>query len=364
MTTFQKTLSITIPTWNRSVLITGLLDQICDQVISDKIENDVELLISNNGSDDNTENSCLAYRNKFNFITYHNNGRNIGARDNVLKCFELASGKYIILFGDDDRIQTGAIKQILHVLRSNTGIDLILVSSNLKSNPFSDGSFINLLQLVENFYYNIGNAGLFIYKVSLAKNVLAKHQFSDFNKSWPQTQLMVLGIEDIHKSSCLITEIKINAPGLHEQVMVYSSYYLYRTTFFDLIDSIESIKHEIDHKVYISSRSYLSRNLSQVSFNILQCGIFVDDTTLRIKTRKHIFSNLKLFNTKEKMYMSCIASILYLPTFLSKPLSDIFIFILKGRNGLIKKNKFVLAEKQKKSNQLNSKSNEIREFSF
>ncbi|MBK8876945.1 MAG: glycosyltransferase family 2 protein [Bacteroidetes bacterium] len=134
-------------------------------------------MISNNGSDDNTENSCLAYRNKFNFITYHNNGRNIGARDNVLKCFELASGKYIILFGDDDRIQTGAIKQILHVLRSNTGIDLILVSSNLKSNPFSDGSFINLLQLVENFYYNIGNAGLFIYKVSLAKMYLQNINF-------------------------------------------------------------------------------------------------------------------------------------------------------------------------------------------
>lgn len=52
------------------------------------------------------------------------------------------------------------------------------------------------------------------------------------------------------RGSGLIKNIYINAPGLHDEVMVYSSNYLFRTTYFDLIESINSIKNEIDISIY------------------------------------------------------------------------------------------------------------------
>ena len=359
-----KILSITIPTWNRARILPGILDQLCDQIIDSHIEDEVELFISNNGSNDNTEEVCLKYKQKFNFITYHNNGTNIGARDNVLSCFEMAVGKYLILFGDDDRINSDSINLIVQMLKSNEDIDLFFDSTSLKSNPFTDGTKINLKQFVASFYYHVGNAGLFIYKTELAKYVFHDHPFSFFNKSWPQTQLMILGIKNNERLSCLIKNLHINAPGLHDEVMVYSSYYLFRTTYFDLIESINSIKNEIDISIYNGARLYLKLNILQISFNILQCGIFVDDAIIRKKTRDQIVSNLNSFKSKEWIFMSIISIAFSLPTLISKPFSNMCILLLKGPRGLLKKNKFVLTEKRKKLNQLKSLSQEIREFSF
>lgn len=359
-----KILSITIPTWNRARILPGILDQICEQVVSSNIEEDVELFITNNGSDDNTEEICLNYKSRFKFITYHNNGINIGARDNVLKCFEMASGQYIILFGDDDRITPKCISTIVQILKSNTEVELLFDSSYVKKNSFSDGSRINLKQFVENFYYYVGNAGLFIYKLDLAKRILLDHSFSFFNKSWPQTQLMILGIKDINKPSCLIKNLQINAPGLHGDVMVYNSYYLYRTTYFDLIESIECIKSEIHPDIQIGAKLYFKSNIFQIFLNILQFGIFVDEKETKLKTRSHIISNQRHFPPKERILMQIIAFSLSLPSYLSKPLANISIFLLKGKTGLQKKNNIVKSEICKRLRQNNSNSNEIREFSF
>lgn len=359
-----KILSITIPTWNRARILPGILDQICEQVVSSKIEDDVELFITNNGSNDNTEEICLNYKSRFKFITYHNNGINIGARDNVLKCFEMASSQYIILFGDDDRITPKCISTIVQILKSNTEVELLFDSSSVKKNSFSDGSRINLKQFVEHFYYYVGNAGLFIYKLDLAKRILLDHSFSFFNKSWPQTQLMILGIKDINKQSCLIKNLQINAPGLHGDVMVYNSYYLYRTTYFDLIESIETIKSEIYHDIYTGAKLYFKSHIFQIFFNILQCGIFIDEKVTKDKTISHIISNQRYFVFKERILMNLIVFSLWLPSFLSKPLGNLSIFILKGKSGLQKKNNFVKSEINKRIRQNNSKTQEIREFSF
>ena len=89
----SKILTVTIPTWNRAKLLEELLLELIEQIISDRLESKIEILISNNGSEDETEKLVHSLLKRHSFITYINNGVNKGARYNVLKCMELANAE-------------------------------------------------------------------------------------------------------------------------------------------------------------------------------------------------------------------------------------------------------------------------------
>src|SRR5688572_8285447 len=118
-------LSITIPTWNRSLLLHELIIELIEEINSYKLSYYIEIFIINNGSDDNTEKICLTEAAKNSNIKYKNNGTNIGARDNVLNCFKYNNGKYILLLGDDDRLTKGSLAIIVQFLLEHPNTDLL-----------------------------------------------------------------------------------------------------------------------------------------------------------------------------------------------------------------------------------------------
>jgi len=358
-----KVLTVTIPTWNRAKLLEELLSELVEQIISDNLQDKVELLISNNGSEDETEPIVFALKAKHEFISYNNNGINKGARYNVLKCMELASAKYLILFGDDDRLNIGALKKVVQFLEANPFTGCLYDSHLFKKNPFGD-AVVTLSQLAENFFYYLGNAGLFIVRSDYVKEVLIQHTYDFFSPTWPQTQIFILASEQNEKDEIRICDLDILSAGRHEEVMIYTSYYLWRTTYHDLVDAALSIKTEISYETFRAATSYFKNNVTQNFFNVLQCGVFLDDKETRIKTSKHIFKNLYKFGLKEKLFLTIAATTLILPVFLTRFLSDTFILVAKGKQGLQKKNAFVNKEKQKRLNKLNASTNAIREFDF
>ena len=111
-------LSICIPTWNRSKFLRISLESFLEQ-IKDIDISELELYVSDNCSDDDTPNVVQEYIARKLPITYNRNETNIGAAGNFRKCMEWASGKYILLLGDDDILKPGAVKLILDVIRNN-----------------------------------------------------------------------------------------------------------------------------------------------------------------------------------------------------------------------------------------------------
>ena len=101
-------LSICIPTYNRA----GYLRQTVDSVICQATE-DVEVVISDNASSDNTEEVVRELQSRFPRIVYHRNATNTGADQNYLKVVELASGEYCWLLGSDDVLADTAIETLL-----------------------------------------------------------------------------------------------------------------------------------------------------------------------------------------------------------------------------------------------------------
>ena len=359
----KKILSITVPTWNRAELLKELLSELIEQIVSENLQDKVELLVSNNGSSDATEAVVKDLKSRYNFITYNNNGVNKGARYNVIKCMELANAEYLMLFGDDDRPRKNIFSSIVNYLEANPNTGSLYDSHLFKKNPFGN-AVISLTQLLEHFYYYLGNAGLFIIKSDYIKEVLSKHPYDFFSPTWPQTQIFILAAEHHPQDEIRIYDFNVLSAGRHAEMMIYTSYYLWRTTYFDLVEAVEAIRNKINTENYNSAKNYLKNNCGQLVLNILQCGVFLDDYHIRFKTAKHIFSSLTKVSFKEGLLFTIVAVILLLPTFISKPLSDLFILLTKGKSGLKKKNDFVKKETTKRFNKKKAPSDSVREFDF
>ena len=137
-------LSICIPTFNRSQLLEESLSSMVNQLTNKDLRSSIEIIISDNHSQDNTPNVVSVYRKKFRSIKYNKNDRNIGII-NTIKVAEKATGKYIWFFSDDDWQKKNSINKIIDLLRKYQP-DLILANLDLYSKNGKVNLDANLLR--------------------------------------------------------------------------------------------------------------------------------------------------------------------------------------------------------------------------
>lgn len=125
--TSKPVLTIAIPTYNRAHLLDLCLCRIIDQARSSPDE--IEVIVSDNGSTDNTRDIVSSYFELFPSLRYYANERNLGPDFNFAKCFDLARADYVWIFSDDDLLLPRAIERILPILKSqNLGIIALAVN--------------------------------------------------------------------------------------------------------------------------------------------------------------------------------------------------------------------------------------------
>lgn len=112
----QPILSICIPTYNRSKYLEKSLSSISQQM-NDEIASDVEILVSDNCSVDDTQDLVNGYISKGLRLQYIRNHENIGADKNFYQCMKMANGKYVFLLGDDDILKPNAISMLVKTLK-------------------------------------------------------------------------------------------------------------------------------------------------------------------------------------------------------------------------------------------------------
>ncbi len=125
-------LSICIPTYNRTKYLPELLDSIIKQA-----NDEIEIVISDNASKDNTKEIVENYKRRFKNIVYFCWERNMGADRNFLKVVEIANGEYCWLMGSDDRIEDGGVDSVLKFIEINreiTGLSLNVNAYDIEFN--------------------------------------------------------------------------------------------------------------------------------------------------------------------------------------------------------------------------------------
>ena len=117
--------SVIIPVWNQENLIIRALESI-------PARDDIEIIVIDDGSTDDTWNNMVNYRNKnisHQNLVYFYNGENKGVAYTVNRGYDNASGEYVVLLGSDDYFYYDEFQQIMEMLY---GTDLVYF--NLKIN--------------------------------------------------------------------------------------------------------------------------------------------------------------------------------------------------------------------------------------
>lgn len=154
-------LSICIPTYNRSFYLERLLN-VLYEIIPREVSKFIEIVISDNHSQDETEVICSKFSQKFLNFSYHKNNKNIGGGPNAAKVAEYARGKYIWSIGDDDLIDANSFLAVYdEILAACNENDFGLLVLNTKPLHLKDKDIyarFNLKLPPRELYYDLNKA--------------------------------------------------------------------------------------------------------------------------------------------------------------------------------------------------------------
>lgn len=142
-------LSFCIPTYNRLPFLKKNLNLIIFQIISEKLKDKVYICISDNCSTDGTEQICkqLIQENTEIKITYKKCDKNYGPDRNFISAMNMSVSEYSILWGDDDFLHEGGLRQIFHMIDcgEKSGADIMISSTSIvdsKGHPLFTKHFL------------------------------------------------------------------------------------------------------------------------------------------------------------------------------------------------------------------------------
>jgi glycosyltransferase involved in cell wall biosynthesis len=256
------------------------------EVERDKLQDEVEILISDNGSDDGTQAVVEERARRYPYVRYIRNERNMGMRFNLLQVMRKADGEYCMLLGDDDRMTLGSLAAIVEALAKYRGIPALFVQQAEVNNVFTDireDTHASLERICSDYFKDIGQAGVFILETDRARSVIDSYGTEFFNHFWPQTQVICLGLADAERPS-VITPIKAVNSDLHPSLSVYTSYYLWHITFFDLFSAAKDIAPMLGKNLYEKISRTFPPRFKGLKTVIQFHGAFIDSEEQRRKT--------------------------------------------------------------------------------
>lgn len=127
----KSQLSICIPTFNRSKKLKACIDSF----IQEAMDANVHIIVSDNGSDDDTNKIVESYVHYEHFY-YFRHDTNQGPDLNMLFAINSSKTEYNWWLGDDDVLEPNSINSILALLK--LGYDLILLNSFVKKSTHAD----------------------------------------------------------------------------------------------------------------------------------------------------------------------------------------------------------------------------------
>jgi glycosyltransferase involved in cell wall biosynthesis len=145
-------LSICIPTYNRVDLLKESILSVLKAIEFSKFN--IEVIISDNHSNDKTEEFCTYLTNSYTFINYYRNEENLNEL-NFYIAAQRAKSSFVWLFSDDDILNINSIKIVCDKL--SDGFNFVITNYDLYDNKLKVIKKKNFLELSENLVINDKN---------------------------------------------------------------------------------------------------------------------------------------------------------------------------------------------------------------
>jgi abequosyltransferase len=176
-------LTIAIPTYNRAKILSECLNVFLPQV--DFFKDQIEFIISDNGSTDETQSVIKLYKEKYPFIKILKNSSNLGPDNNFAKCYNESLGDFLWVFSDDDNINPALLTILIEYLKVNKDFSLIYLNHstsyneiNSKISKFSIILFSSMINFLDKASWLPFISAIIVNK----KNITDKNIIIDFNK--------------------------------------------------------------------------------------------------------------------------------------------------------------------------------------
>lgn len=264
-------LSICIPTYNRANYLETTLDSIVNQR-SFQESDDVEVIISDNCSTDNTQEISEKYTTLYGRkVRYYRNSENIRDK-NFEKVLSYGQGAFLKLNNDTLNHINGSLDKMIHLIKNNIQNNTILFFSNgiLKKDLVT---CTDLNTFLNNTSYHITWIGSFgIWKTDLAK-------IKDFNR-YAHLQLtqvdVIFNLFNQGKNSIIYNELLFNSltpsnKGGYDFITVFIDNYFFLLSDQVQIGMLEKKSFILEKKRVLLNHVckwmiYIKRNSNQYSF--------------------------------------------------------------------------------------------------
>lgn len=236
----KVSLTIGMPVYNAQATIKEGLDSVVSQ-ITPKIQKvcDIEILICDNCSTDNTEKIIKAYiknHSKIN-IRYHKNDSNIDAPKNIGVVFDNAHGDYVWLLGDDKHANGSILYSIQLIKKFDPHV--IIHQASVYKDTFHQNNLLDssisithdqFLDSTHSFLHNpyITHRIFFISILILKKELWNKCNDKDYNLYYPHTSVLLKAVSQ-NIRVCVVAKPFIQCryfKKINDDVAKYISYIL------------------------------------------------------------------------------------------------------------------------------------------
>lgn len=120
MATHPPRVSVCIPTYNHGHFIRDAMDSVLAQTYGG-----FELVVVDNCSTDDTAGIVAGYASRDRRVRYVCNDSNVGPRENLNRCLQLASGEYVKILCADDLLEPECLEQMVHLLDTCPRVSLV-----------------------------------------------------------------------------------------------------------------------------------------------------------------------------------------------------------------------------------------------
>ncbi len=222
------------------------LSTLCEQIDEDNLHELVEIVISDNCSVDNTKqlvDKAIA-KGKYR-IVYNCNAQNLGVIKNILKLVEFSTGKYWMFYGDDDIIPAGALKKLITGFNDHAEFSAFMYKWPAEIDEYctslKEDTVLSYEELAKDYFYYIGNAGIFAVEMDKAKQVIKQYEKELIDTCWPQTLILFMAVFLSGNKKIKFIDLVSSVPP-NDVIVVSNCYYLFETTIYALLRTALSIE--------------------------------------------------------------------------------------------------------------------------
>ncbi len=303
-------LSICIPTWNRWYSLQRCINSIIEQ---DEFKSwDVEIVVSDNDSTDETEAESRLLCNKYANFKYYRNEKNIWAMENINKAYSLWVWKYLWCISSHTKVNKMSIKNIISLLKIFEPCLLLnllwdkLTFSVCKWKFFLADYNICLFDSVVDYFSYLGDQ--FMYD---------KTSFESTNNLFSNLWCLIISQSYYNKSSNdIIIDKGIDFFSCYNFIHLYTAYYNWWNKKIILnmqpsfswvqLNSKEEVKEirtwwNRRNKIYMQDAHYFTKYVRTKYFCNTNFLIFLKKFD-KFRTKLYIINNLPFMNFVKKFF--------------------------------------------------------------